>query len=77
MWAALTSLGARLRADRRAATAIEYALLAALVSVAAIAGMIALGISLELLFTSMSSQIIAQTPVDPTRCVEVGSNCPK
>lgn len=77
MWATLTSLGVILRADRRAATAIEYALLAALVSVAAMAGMIALGISLDLLFTSLSGQIIAQAPVDPARCVEVGSNCPK
>ncbi len=77
MWAALRSLAARLRADRRAATAIEYALIVALVASAAMAGMTALGISLDLLFTNLSGQIVAQTPVDPPRCVEVGSNCPK
>ena len=77
MWTALTSLEARLRADRRAATAIEYALISALVAGAAIAGMTALGISLDLLFTNMSGQIFASAPIDPAKCVEVGSNCPK
>ncbi len=77
MWVVLKSLGARQRADRRGATAIEYALIASLVAGAAMAGMIALGISLDLLFTSLSGQIVAQTPVDPPRCVQVGSNCPK
>ena len=77
MWAVLTLLAARLRAERRAATAIEYALIASLVAGAAMAGMIALGTSLELLFTNVSGQFIAHTPLDPARCVEVGSNCPK
>ena len=74
MRALITNLGMRLCTDRRAATAIEYALIAALVAVAAMAGMIALGISLDLLFTSISGQIAA---VDPARCVEVGSSCRK
>lgn len=74
MWAVLISIGVRLRADRRAATAIEYALIAALVAGAAMAGMITLGISLDLLFTNLSGQIAA---VDPARCVEVGSSCRK
>jgi Flp pilus assembly pilin Flp len=66
-----------LRADRRAATAIEYALIGSMVAGAAMAGMIALGISLDLLFTNVSDQFVAQTPVDPAKCVEVGSSCPK
>jgi Flp pilus assembly pilin Flp len=77
MWTALALLRARLRADRHAASAIEYALIGSLVAGAAMAGMIALGISLDQLFTNVSGQIVAQTPVDPARCVEVGSNCPK
>ena len=77
MWSTLTFLAARLRADQSAATAVEYALIAALVAGAAMAGMIALGISLELLFTGVSDQFVAQTPPDPARCVEVDSNCPK
>ncbi len=77
MWAALTSLTARLRTDRRAATAVEYALIGSLVAGAAMAGMLALGLSLELLFTNVSDQFVAQTPPDPPRCVVVGSNCPK
>ena len=81
MWAVFTVLGSRLRADRRAATAIEYALIGSLVAVAAMAGMIAFGISLELLFTNISDQIaqsvLHDAPVDPARCVEVDSNCPK
>ena len=75
MWAALKSLAASLRADLRAATAIEYALLLSLITVAAMVGMIAFGVSLDLLFTSASGQIVASTP--PPRCVQVGSNCPK
>ncbi len=77
MWTVLKNLAARLRADRRAATAIEYALLGALVAGAALAGMIALGVSLDLLFTNVSDQFVAQAPLDPARCIEVGSNCPK
>jgi len=74
MWGILTSTGARLRADRRAATAIEYALIAALVAIAAIAGMIAFGLSLDLLFTDVAQHISGTTPA---RCVEVGSSCKK
>lgn len=74
MWTGVTQFGARLRADRRAATAIEYALIAALATVAAMTGMMALGVSLDLLFSHLSGQIAA---VDPARCVEVGSSCRK
>ena len=81
MWTGLTALASRLRADRRGATAIEYALIGSMVAGAAMAGMIALGLSLELLFTNVSGEFIAQippaSPEDPARCVEVGSSCPK
>lgn len=74
MWTLITNLEVRLRTDRCAATAIEYALIAALVAVAAMAGMIALGISLDMLFTSISGQIAA---AEISRCAEVGSSCRK
>lgn len=77
MRAIFTSIGKRLRADRSAATAIEYALIAALVAGAAMAAMVALGISLDLLFTNLSNQFVAQAPLDPAQCVVVGSSCPK
>ena len=48
-----------------------------LVAGAAMAGMISLGVSLDLVFTSVPGQIDAQTPVDLPRCVQVGSNCRK
>ena len=51
MRAALAYLATRLRADRRAATAVEYALIGSLVAGAAMAGMLALGVSLDLIFT--------------------------
>lgn len=78
MWAALGFLAANLLADMRAATAVEYALLVSLIVGAAMGGMIAFGLSLDLLFTSLSGQVVASTPPPPPhRCVEVGSNCPK
>ncbi len=78
MRAGLTAWALRLRADRRAATAVEYALIASLVAGAAMAGMIALGVSLDLLYTNVSTQFATQAPPpDPARCIEVGSNCPK
>lgn len=43
--------------DDSGATAIEYGLIAALVSVAAIAALTALGGSLNTLFTSVSSEL--------------------
>ena len=78
MWAELITWILRVHADRRAATAVEYALIGSLVAGAAMAGMIALGVSLDLLYTNVSDQFVAQTPPpDPARCVQVDSNCPK
>ncbi|NNE84234.1 MAG: Flp family type IVb pilin [Alphaproteobacteria bacterium] len=78
MRAAFRTTGARLRADKRGATAVEYALIASMIAGAAMFGMIALGLSLELLFTNVSDEFVATTPPPPPpRCVEVGSNCPK
>jgi pilus assembly protein Flp/PilA len=69
---------ARLRADRRGATAIEYALIASLVAVAATGGMMAFGISLQLVLATISTEVVAVTPPPPPpQCVIVGSNCPK
>jgi pilus assembly protein Flp/PilA len=45
--------------DQRGATAIEYGLIAALVSVAAIAALTAMGSSLETMFTSVSNKLEA------------------
>lgn len=78
MRTALRTTGARLRADRRGTTAIEYALIASLVAVAATGGMMAFGLSLQLLLTTISGEIVAVTPPPPSpQCVVVGSNCPK
>ena len=59
--------------DRSGATAIEYGLIAALVSVAGIAAFNLLGGSLSGIFDLVISAVadIVQ------RCVEVGSNCNK
>jgi pilus assembly protein Flp/PilA len=43
--------------DERGATAIEYGLIAALISVAAIAGFTAVGSSLSSTFTNVSSKL--------------------
>ncbi len=51
-----------------------------MVAGAAMAGMIALGVSLDLLFTTVAGEFVAAVPLppeDPERCIEVGSNCPK
>lgn len=80
MRAGTTRLGHRFCDDRRGATAVEYALIGSLVAGAAMASMIALGISLDLLFTTVADQLVTQAPTppdDPARCIEVGSNCPK
>ncbi len=45
--------------SKKAATAIEYGLIAALIAVAAIAAMTALGESLSTLFTGISSELDA------------------
>ena len=58
--------------NRSGATAIEYGLIAALVSVAGIAGFDFLGGSLNGTFESVNSTLDSIA-----RCVEVGSNCNK
>ena len=62
----------RLIGDERGATAIEYGLIAALVSTAGIAAMTLLGVSLESLFNFVAGQID-----NAHRCSQVGSNCGK
>lgn len=47
----------KLQADLSGATAIEYGLIAALVSVAAIGALTALGGSLETMFTAVSASL--------------------
>ena len=59
----------RLIEDRSGATAIEYGLIAALVSVAGITAFDFLGGSLSVVFSSITDAV--------PRCVEVGSNCNK
>ena len=59
--------------DDSGATAIEYGLIAALVSVAAIALLQLLGVSLSGLFDIVSAELAESL----RRCVEVDSNCAK
>ena len=59
--------------DRSGATAIEYGLIAALVSVAGIAAFDLLGDSLSATFDLVNSAVANSV----ARCVEVGSNCNK
>ncbi len=47
----------KLRRDEEGATAIEYGLIAALISVAAIVAMTAIGGSLDTLFTTVSTEL--------------------
>ena len=49
----------KIRKDESAATAIEYGLIAALVSVAAIGALTALGGSLQTMFTAVSEALLA------------------
>ena len=49
----------KIRKDESGATAIEYGLIAALVSVAAIGALTAMGGSLNTMFTSVSNSITA------------------
>ncbi len=59
--------------DRSGATAIEYGLIAALVSVAGIAAISLLGGSLSSIFDLVTNAVADSV----ARCVEVGSNCNK
>lgn len=59
----MTKIFARLMKDESGATAIEYGLIAALISVALIAGAKALGTGLNNQFTFLSNKLSAsQTP---------------
>ena len=58
----MTKLFARLIKDESGATAIEYGLIAALISVALIAGASALGTSLNTTFGNISSEINSNQP---------------
>ena len=55
----------KLRKDEDGATAIEYGLIAALISVAAIIAMQALGTSLSNIFTSISGEMDSAAPAGP------------
>lgn len=61
----MTKLFALIRKSETGATAIEYGLIAALVAVAAIVGMGALGDSLEATFTSVSGTLDTAVAVAP------------
>ena len=60
--------------DGSGATAIEYGLIAALVSVAGIAAFNLLGISLSNIF-DLVTNVLADVSDNVARCVEVESNC--
>ena len=47
----------QLKADRRAVTALEYGLIAALIAVAIVSGVTALGTSINKTFTDISAKI--------------------
>ena len=53
----MTKIFARLMKDESGATAIEYGLIAALISVALIAGATALGSALDTQFTQLSKKL--------------------
>ncbi len=52
----------KLHRDKKGATAIEYGLIAALISVAAIVAMTALGTSLKAIFGGIAGEITSATP---------------
>ncbi len=51
----LLSFGLRLRGDRRAVTALEYGMMAALIALVAVAGVTQLGTEVLALWTSVST----------------------
>jgi len=55
----------RLRKDEEGATAIEYGLLAALISVAIIATVTTLGGTLDDVFTGINDDLTAEAPAEP------------
>ncbi len=62
--------------DRSGATAIEYGLIASLVSVAGIAAFDFLGVSLTGIFDLVNSTVANSAVTDGvSQCVEVDSNC--
>ena len=72
---ALLRLGRALAVDRSGATAIEYGLIAALVSVATIAVLGHLGIALSDIFLIASLDVQEAAAEALLRCQEVNSNC--
>ncbi|MBO9192591.1 Flp family type IVb pilin [Rhizobium sp. 16-449-1b] len=58
----MTKLVSRFLKDESGATAIEYGLIAALISVALITGATALGNKLNLMFNGLSNTIASKTP---------------
>ena len=72
LWPKMGTISTKLGKDERGATAIEYGLIAAGISIAIIASVFAIGDELSNLFSNVA------TALDPVaRCVEVGSNCKK
>lgn len=63
----MTTLLRRFRKDEKGATAIEYGLLAALIAVAIIATVYALGTNLNAMFKSVSTSISTFTPSAATK----------
>ncbi len=55
------SVGRALRADRRAVTALEYALIAALIAVVIIGSVSALGTTLSIGFSKVASSVSSAT----------------
>ncbi|MEK1896237.1 MAG: Flp family type IVb pilin [Rhizobium sp.] len=58
----MTKLVSRFLKDESGATAIEYGLIAALISVALITGATALGSKLNIMFNNLSNTISNKTP---------------
>ncbi len=58
----MTKIFARFMKDESGATAIEYGLIAALISVAIIAGAQTLGTNLGTIFTNLGARMAANTP---------------